>query len=375
MPEKKSVPITVAEHDHTTDPPTKRVLLYGWDGSNKVRLKTDGAGVLETSAVLSAAASQAVVSTSHASLKAAAQLWGADGTVATVASFANRNALAVVTVDATGAVQSPLVSGASVSAFQGGVWTVAATQSGTWDEVGINDSGNSITVDGTVTAAAQPGVDIGDVTVNNAAGAAAVNVQDGGNSITIDGNVGVSGGSLSAVVLGTVAVTQSGTWDEVGINDSGNSITIDGNVGVSGGSLSAVILGTVPVSGPVVAGSSLTAYLQATPTGVWSQYSNASLTNVAILVKGSAGALGGYYAFNSNSSPAFLQIFDKVSASSVTVGTTAPAYFVGLPSGGGANLEVTQGLVHSAGIVVAAGTSATNGSAPTAPISVSIWYK
>lgn len=32
----------------------------------------------------------------------------------------------------------------------------------------------------------QPGVDIGDVTVNNAAGAAAVNVQDGGNSLTVD---------------------------------------------------------------------------------------------------------------------------------------------------------------------------------------------
>lgn len=32
----------------------------------------------------------------------------------------------------------------------------------------------------------QPGVDIGDVTVNNAAGAGAVNIQDGGNSITVD---------------------------------------------------------------------------------------------------------------------------------------------------------------------------------------------
>lgn len=32
----------------------------------------------------------------------------------------------------------------------------------------------------------QPGVDIGDVTVNNAAGAAAVNIQDGGNAITVD---------------------------------------------------------------------------------------------------------------------------------------------------------------------------------------------
>lgn len=33
----------------------------------------------------------------------------------------------------------------------------------------------------------QPGVDIGDVTVNNGSGAAAVNIQDGGNSITVDG--------------------------------------------------------------------------------------------------------------------------------------------------------------------------------------------
>lgn len=32
----------------------------------------------------------------------------------------------------------------------------------------------------------QPGVDIGDVTVNNATGASAVNIQDGGNSLTVD---------------------------------------------------------------------------------------------------------------------------------------------------------------------------------------------
>lgn len=37
-----------------------------------------------------------------------------------------------------------------------------------------------------VLATAQPGVDVGDVTINNASGAAAVNIQDGGNSITVD---------------------------------------------------------------------------------------------------------------------------------------------------------------------------------------------
>ena len=45
----------------------------------------------------------------------------------------------------------------------------------------------------------QPGVDIGDVTVNNAAGASAVNIQDGGNSITVDGTV------VSTAAIATVA--------------------------------------------------------------------------------------------------------------------------------------------------------------------------
>jgi hypothetical protein len=46
----------------------------------------------------------------------------------------------------------------------------------------------SVLPTGAATAAlqTQPGVDIGDVTVNNAAGASAVNIQDGGNSITVD---------------------------------------------------------------------------------------------------------------------------------------------------------------------------------------------
>ena len=52
------------------------------------------------------------------------------------------------------------------------------------------------------TLAANSGVDIGDVTINNAAGASAVNIQDGGNSITVD--------------------------------DGGGSITVDGTISISG---------------------------------------------------------------------------------------------------------------------------------------------
>lgn len=123
--------------------------------------------------------------------------------------------------------------------------TVAVTQSGTWDEVGINDSGNSITVDAPVgtpvfvrlsdgaaaiatlpvslasvpshavtnagtfavqsTNQANSGVDIGDVTINNASGASAVNIQDGGNSITVDGTITSTNETVSTATLTNVA--------------------------------------------------------------------------------------------------------------------------------------------------------------------------
>lgn len=72
---------------------------------------------------------------------------------------------------------------------------------------------------GAATAAlqTQPGVDIGDVTVNNTSGAGAVNIQDGGNSITIDG---------------TVAATQSGSWVVSGNKTNNNAAPSTDNIGV-----------------------------------------------------------------------------------------------------------------------------------------------
>lgn len=66
------------------------------------------------------------------------------------------------------------------------------------------------------------------VTVDNGAGAAAVNIQDGGNSITVDGTVTVSG---------TVSVNEP-----VSVDDNGGSLTVDGTVAVSS------VGGTVAVS-------------------------------------------------------------------------------------------------------------------------------
>lgn len=67
---------------------------------------------------------------------------------------------------------------------------------------------------------ANDGIDIGDVTINNAAGASAVNIQDGGNSITVDG---------------TVSAAQSGNWSTRTQDGAGTAITsktVGTNVGI-----------------------------------------------------------------------------------------------------------------------------------------------
>ena len=89
-----------------------------------------------------------------------------------------------------------------------------------------------------VKASANSGVDIGDVTINNAAGAAGVNVQDGGNSLTVDNDtLSVVGGGLEATALrvtiasdstGVLSIDDNGTT--ISIDDGTGSITIDGTV-------------------------------------------------------------------------------------------------------------------------------------------------
>lgn len=188
---------------------------------------------------------------------------------------------------------------------------VSLQQTGSWT-VTVQDGGGSLTVDGTVAATqsgtwvlgANSGIDIGDVTINNAAGASAVNIQDGGNSITVDGTVGVTqstspwivgwnsaqpvSGTVTALqgtnpwvvgwsgamgVSGTVTANQGGTWNigtvttitnvvhvddnasTLSVDDGGSSITVDGSLTSTQGT-SPWIVGwnsAQPVSGTVTA--------------------------------------------------------------------------------------------------------------------------
>jgi hypothetical protein len=82
------------------------------------------------------------------------------------------------------------------------------------------------------TLGANSGVDIGDVTINNAAGAAAVNIQDGGNSITVDGTVAVSG-SVTVTATDLDIRDLNSATDSVAVTDGGGSLTVDGTVTVT----------------------------------------------------------------------------------------------------------------------------------------------
>lgn len=94
------------------------------------------------------------------------------------------------------------------------------------------------------------------ITVQNPAGAGAVNIQDGGNSITVDGSVGIIGtvpvlGPLTDAQLRATAVPVSGT---ITVNQGTSPwvTSVSGSVAVTGPLTDAQLRATaVPVSGPL----------------------------------------------------------------------------------------------------------------------------
>ena len=119
--------------------------------------------------------------------------------------------------------------------YDDGVETVAVTQSGTWDEVGINDSGNSITVDGSVTA--DTGLDQPLTDTQLRATAVPVSGTVTANLSTTDNTV------LDAIETATEAI-------QAGQLPDGHNVTIDNaSIPVTGTFWQA----TQPVSGTVTA--------------------------------------------------------------------------------------------------------------------------
>ena len=132
---------------------------------------------------------------------------------------------------------------------------------------------------------ANDGIDIGDVTVNNASGASAVNIQDGGNSITVDGTVTSNIGTTNGLALDA---TLTGGTQTSRITDGTNTATVKAASTAAVAADKALVVAispnnTVGVSGTVTANAG---------TGPWPVTDNGGSLTVdgAVSVNNAAGA-------------------------------------------------------------------------------------
>lgn len=107
----------------------------------------------------------------------------------------------------------------------------------------------------------------------------------------------------------------------------------------------------------------------------WNGVTYSGQTNGKQVVRSMAGKFGGYYYYNPNSSAAYIQVFDALQASDVTLGTTDPKGTFGVPATSAANVELTRGLKMQNGIVIAVTTTAKGSTAPTTGLDLTIYSK
>jgi hypothetical protein len=214
-------------------------------------------------------------------------------------------------------------------------------------------------------------------------------------------NVTVGSGVLGA---GTQRVVLATDQPVIPVSDNAGSLTVDSpDIGLvadaavttnATGSLSAKLRGVVallaaalPTSigqkamaasmGVVLASDQSAIPVNLVPgAGGWSPSFQSALTNTKVLVKGSAGALGGYLSvWNPNTSVVYIQVFDAALAATPTLGTTVPNAVIAVPPQAAGPGEVTVGIPVAAGIVIAATTTPTGLTAPSSALVATLLYK
>lgn len=107
-------------------------------------------------------------------------------------------------------------------------------------------------------------------------------------------------------------------------------------------------------------------------------YFNSSLSSTATLVIGARVRLKSIKIRNPNTTEVFVQVFDAVTAASVTVGSTQPKQSFPVIAGDGTNSGLTaeefEVPIGFEGIVIAATTTPAGSSAPSQGLAVNILY-
>ena len=177
---------------------------------------------------------------------------------------------------------------------------------------------------GAATAAlqTQPGVDIGDVTVNNAAGAAAVNIQDGGNSITVDGPLTDTQLRATAVPVSAASLPLPAGAATSALQASGNAslTSIDGKTPPLG---QAAMAASTPV---VLASDHSPITAKEIRAGTSAISSVTASVSVQTLLAANANRLGATI-YNGGSKDLWVKFGTGASASSYTVKMVKDAYY------------------------------------------------
>lgn len=267
--------------------------------------------------------------------------------------------------------------------------TVAVTQSGTWDEVGINDSGNSITVDNAQLSVVGGGTEAAAMRVTIASDSTGVlsvddnggnlSIDDGGNSITVDYATTGSGTATGAL---RVELPTNGT----GVIATVGAVTAITNALPAGtnaiGKLAAnsgVDIGDVDVTS-ISAGSNLIGdvSLQARTTGATTTiFRSLDLDETEEEIKATAGAIYGYYFANVATSVRYLKFYNATAAN-VTVGTTTPVLTFPLPASSAGHIDLSMGVAFGTAITAAATTGVADNDtgAPSAnDVILNVFYK
>lgn len=262
---------------------------------------------------------------------------------AIVTSISSSGASTSITGLCTNGINSALIDGQVSFASSGGALPV--TQSGTWDEVGINDSGNSITVDGTVTI----GSSSGSLTVIQPTAANLnVTVTDGA-------------GALNTIVDSGTITCNAGT----DLNTS--ALATEATLSTLNGKVTAVDTSMVTVSGALPAGTALlgmvgidqvTANANEVVTKAGSVTTEASAATIATNTGNSATSLGTLDNIVSGTGANISQINGETI--DVGAGTEAAAIRVTLPTDGTGVLTVKQPTAADLNVTVTDGSGALN---------------
>ena len=251
--------------------------------------------------------------------------------------------------------------------------TVAVTQSGTWDEVGINDSGNSITVDNAQLSVVGTGTEAAAMRVTIATDSTGLlSVDDNGGSLTIDNaQLSVVGtGTEAAAMRVTIATDSTGV---LSVDDNGGTLTVDVGTALPAGTNNIGDVDVLTIAAgdnnignvdivTIAAGSTLIGDvgLQPRTSGGLSFYKTIDLDESEEEVKATAGQLYALHVMNLTASLLYFKIYNATAAT-VVVGTTVPDITIPVPAnndtdGAGFVWSVPQGIAFGTAITIAATT-------------------